>query len=510
MESAQTFIESSANLIKLDPSRVLGAVDDKVYSGFLEHMGRCIYGGIVDFDSTVPGLTNEKGYRLDVADALKELNMPVVRYPGGNFVSSYHWLDGVGPKDQRPRRPELAWLGEEPNHFGTDEFMEWCEYMNTEPYLCLNMGTGTLDEALAWVEYCNSDKNTYYANLRRKNGHEKPYNVKYWSLGNEVWGPWQVGQMPAADYGKKAFQWAKALKLLDPNIKLVACGCTGFEEWDYIVTQALISQVDLYSIHLYTSSDDHYKNVTGTAGAERGIQICSKLLDLAKIQQKAYNADVKICFDEWNVWDGERAPGYLGAEEQYTLSDALAVASWCNVFIRQASLIGMANIAQLVNVIAPIMTSKTDLFLQTIYHPFLLFCKYMRGESLNLHVESPTYKGDTGCSFTESSVGGELLWVKGVEPAIPMLDVSATKKDGIITIAVVNRSLEDDLTTKIVLEGDYKETVTVYTVHHDDIAATNTFENKEVVKVEESTCKLGDLESYTFRKHSFVMLRISS
>jgi alpha-N-arabinofuranosidase len=164
----------------------------------------------------------------------------VVRYPGGNFVSTYHWLDAVGPKDKRPRRPELAWLGEESNQFGTDEFIEWCEAMGCEPYLCLNMGTGTLDEALAWVEYCNSDKNTYYANLRRQNGREKPYNVKYWSLGNEVWGPWQVGQMSAEDYTKTAFQWAKALKLLDPSIKLIACGRTGYDSWDYVVSQGLI------------------------------------------------------------------------------------------------------------------------------------------------------------------------------------------------------------------------------------------------------------------------------
>ncbi|KAK7207347.1 glycoside hydrolase [Myxozyma melibiosi] len=487
METAQTFAESANGLIKLDPTRVIGTIDDKVYSGFLEHMGRCIYGGIVDFDCTVPGLTNEKGYRLDVGKALKDLDMPVVRYPGGNFVSSYHWLDAVGPKENRPRRPELAWLGEESNQFGTDEFMEWCEYMGTEPYLCLNMGTGTLDEALAWVEYCNSDKNTYYANLRRKNGHEKPYNVKYWSLGNEVWGPWQVGQMTAEDYSKKAFQWAKALKLLDPDIKL-----------------ALITQIDYYSIHLYTSHEEYYKNVTCVAAAERAIQITSRLLDLATITQKAYDKHVKICFDEWNVWDPMRAPGHLGAEEKYTLSDAIAVASWGNLFVRQAPTVGMANIAQCVNVIAPVMTTPTDMLLQTIYYPFLLFTKYMRGQSLNLHVEGPTYKGETGAFF-----GDYMKWIKTTEPAIMLLDVSAAKKDGIVSIAVVNRSLEEDVVTAFELEGEYKEDVVTYSVYNDDIAAVNTYEKKDVVGIEEKTVKLSELKSFTVKKHSFVMLRIT-
>ncbi|KAK9378059.1 glycoside hydrolase superfamily [Kockiozyma suomiensis] len=505
MESAQTFVKSSKGLIKVDPCRVVGTVDDKTYSGFLEHMGRCIYEGIVDYDCKVPGLTNDKGYRLDVAKALKDLEMPVVRYPGGNFVSSYHWMDGVGPKENRPRRPELAWLGEESNHFGTDEFMEWCEFIGTEPYLCLNMGTGTLDEALAWLEYCNSDRNTYYANLRRKNGHEKPYNVKYWSLGNEVWGPWQVGQMTAEDYSKTAFQWAKALKLLDPSIKLVACGCNGFSEWDYTVTQALISQIDYYSIHDYTSSSDYYKNVTCPAAAERAIQITSKLIDLAKITQKVPNRNVKICFDEWNVWDPDRAPGHLGAEEKYTLSDAIAVAAWGNLFIRQAPHVGMANIAQCVNVIAPVMTTGTDSFLQTIYHPFLLFCKYMRGESLNLHVEGPVYTGETGFSDHVDY----MAWIKDIEPALMLLDVSATKKDGYINIAVANRSLDEDLTTSIVFEGDYQEIVTTYTVYHDDIAASNTIDNKEVVSIKEATCKFEDLKAYTFKKHSFVLLRVA-
>lgn len=236
-------------------------------------MGRCLYGGIYD-----PGnpLSDENGFRKDVIEALKELKVPVVRYPGGNFVATYHWFDGVGPKDQRRSRPELAWSSAESNEFGTDEFLKWCKIVGAEPYFVLNFGTGTLDEALAWVEYCNSAENTYYANLRRKNGHEKPYNVKYWALGNEVWGTWQVGQMTKESYAEKAWQWAKALKRLDPKIELILCGQDGLSYWDAHVLKECIKWdphalgmdtsaglISMHSIHVYTAAKDHLLNVTG-------------------------------------------------------------------------------------------------------------------------------------------------------------------------------------------------------------------------------------------------------
>ncbi|KAK9470237.1 glycoside hydrolase superfamily [Dipodascopsis tothii] len=503
IKQVSSFDESE---IRIDPARVLAPVDPKIYSGFLEHLGRCIYGGIVDYGNAK--LTNDKGFRLDVCQALKDLDMPVVRWPGGNFVSSYHWVDGIGPKEDRPRRPELAWLGEESNVFGTDEFMEWCEYMNVEPYICLNMGTGTLDEALAWIEYCNSDRNTYYANLRRKNGREKPYNVKYWGLGNEVYGPWQVGQMSKEDYSKQAFQWAKAIRLLDPTVKLIGCGCTGFDDWDRYVTNELIKSVDYHSIHLYTCHQDYYKNVTGPAAAERGIQIAKNMFDLAKITQNAPDAPMKICFDEWNVWDPVRADGSKGAEEQYDLSDALAVASWCNVFVRQAESVGMANIAQCVNVIAPIMTSPDGLFLQTTYFPFRLFSNYMRGNSLNVHVSTPVYHGETdGNNLT-------LKWLKGVEPNLTLLDVSAVAKvengQDVLYVAVVNRSETDDATTAIKVDGTVAPAGAYrWTLYHDNIRATNTFASPNEVAVTEEAVSFANGSKVAFPKHSFTLLKIA-
>ncbi|CDK29226.1 unnamed protein product [Kuraishia capsulata CBS 1993] len=512
IKKLDTFVGSE---IKIDKEFVTGEVAPNIFAGFLEHLGRCIYGGIVDYGNTK--LTNDKGFRTDVAEAIKELDMPVMRWPGGNFVSSYHWLDGVGPVDQRPKRPELAWLNTESNEFGTDEFMQWCEYMGTEPYLCLNMGTGTLDEALAWVEYCNGDKDTYYANLRRKNGREKPYNVKYWGVGNEVWGPWQVGQMTKENYALKAAQWAKAIKLLDPTVKLVACGCNGVDEWDQHVVGETFTTHDFYSIHLYTTSQDHYKNVFQPAGAETAIQVTSKLAELAKITnmtnkkflvpltEEQKKKEYKIVFDEWNVWDPIRADGEHGAEQQYDFSDGLAVASWLNVFIRQAKYLEMTNIAQCVNVIAPIMTNKDGLFKQTTYYPFQLFSKYFKnGQSLNLSVKSPIYKGDVG-----DFIG--LEWVKYVDTSLALLDVSAVYQpaEKAYYVAVVNRSEDEDAETKIsIADAADSLNVTEWAYYHENIRAINTFEKPNEVVPKESKVTISNNSTYKFPKHSFTLLKI--
>ncbi|EGV65589.1 alpha-L-arabinofuranosidase [Yamadazyma tenuis] len=506
-------LEHSA--ISVDPKRILSAIDEKIYAGFVEHLGRCIYGGLVDYSENPKCKVNELGYRQDVSQAIKDLNMPVVRWPGGNFVSSYHWIDGVGPKEDRPRRPELAWKGEESNEFGTNEFMEWCRYMDVEPYFCLNMGTGTLDEALGWVEYCNSSANTYYANLRRKHGHPEPYNIKYWGLGNEVWGPWQVGQMSQEEYSTKAAEWAKAIKLLDPNVQLVSCGCTGIDNWDHYVLDKLINWVDFHSIHMYTANDDFLKNVTAPVAAEAAIQVTKGLIDLATTSNPrvfngltALNGEkkkVKICFDEWNVWDPERADGVEGAEERYTLSDAIAVASWLNIFVRQSESLGMCNIAQVVNVIAPIMTNESTMFLQTTYHPFRLFSNYMRGNALNLHVETTMYEGEAGNN------SGQNTWIKG-NYGVPLLDASAVQNGDKTYIAVVNRCDKENAHTKISFTSKVSK-VHKWLLYDDDVFAYNSFEEPEKISVKESDVEFSqDINNaipFTFAKHSFTLLEIS-
>ncbi|PSR76769.1 hypothetical protein PHLCEN_2v8221 [Hermanssonia centrifuga] len=273
------------------PTAPIAPVSPYIFSGFLEHLGRCIYGGILpagpthfpytsrkpcpkeNFVETPRELLTEEGFRKDVIEVLRdELGTPMVRWPGGNYVSSYKWEDGIGPLAERKRRPELAWGGEESNQFGTDELIAWCRVAKIEPYIILNMGTGTLEEALHWVEYCNGAGDTYYANLRRKNtGKDEPHNVRYWGLGNEVWGEWQVGQQTASAYTIKARQWAHAIHLLDPTIKLIGCGETGLNEWDGVVLEGLVDKVDGHST-------------------------------LQRFAKKVVKP-IKIAFDEYGVWD---------------------------------------------------------------------------------------------------------------------------------------------------------------------------------------------------------------
>ncbi|TLD27197.1 hypothetical protein PspLS_04615 [Pyricularia sp. CBS 133598] len=520
--------------IFVNPAHKIAKIEDNTYGGFTEHMGRCIYGGIYD-----PGnsLSDQHGFRTDVIEAFKELNCPVVRYPGGNFVATYHWQEGIGPKEKRPKKLELAWKGIEPNEFGTDEFMKWCEIVGTEPYIALNFGTGTLDEGVYLIPGATRSLSLSY-NMRKRLGEANSAKlwdgsstatqvqtaimptfagkmgetnrimwVKYWALGNECYGDWQVAQMNKEDYAKKAWQWAKALKLIDPTIQLILCGENGYSTWDYYVTHECISPsfsvlkgsatlIDMHSIHIYTASAEHLKNATAPRSAERAIEITSSLIDLARIENKVPPSipKQKICFDEWNVWDPERALGHEGAEEKYTLSDALAVAVWLNVFVRQAKHIGMANIAQSVNVISPLMTSKKGIYKQTTWWPLLLFSKYMRGHTVAVHVQSGEYEGPT-----------KPVWIRGTIET-PWLDVSASINDqGVVSLVVVNIHEDKSFSTRLdgVKQAEGGD-IEVYTITGPNVKSRNT-EEKQEVGIAES--KWDGKGPYEFPKASMTMLR---
>ena len=375
--------------ISIDLDRRIGTVDPRIFGQFIEHLGRCIYGGIYDEGSP---LSDARGFRRDVLEAARPLRIPVLRWPGGNFVSGYHWQDGVGPVDQRPRRSELAWYAEESNRFGTNEFIAYCRELGTEPFICVNMGSGTMDEAQAWVEYCNGTGNTSWASLRREHGHPEPHRVRYWGLGNEMYGSWQIGNLNAHDYVKRARAFAMVMKRTDPSIQLVGCGQTGWSEWDEIVLGGLAELIDFHSIHLYTGTADHYATVFQSHQAERAIRICSALIERVRLAQQIAHP-IHIAFDEWNVWYRTRSheDRVGGVEERYNLSDALAVAGYLNGFIRHCRTVRIANFAQLVNAIAPIFTSPQGLFLQTIYHPLRLYAEHCREIALDVHVSGETY-----------------------------------------------------------------------------------------------------------------------
>jgi alpha-N-arabinofuranosidase len=369
--------------IAVDPGRAIGHLNRHVFGGFIEHLGRCIYGGVYDEGSP---LADARGFRKDVLALIRDLRLGVLRWPGGNFVSNYHWEDGVGPADARPRRPELAWGTEESNRFGTDEFLAYCAELGTEPYICLNMGTGTLAEALAWIEYCNGAGDTEQARRRREHGHEAPYRVRYWGLGNEMYGEWQVGGMTAEDYVRTATRWARAIRRFDPDVVLVSCGMSGWNDWDRIVIDGLASLVDLHSVHIYTGSQDYWTNVLQPHQAERAIRSARALIQRAAYTQRIASPP-RIAYDEWNVWfrtdDGVLA-------ERYTFADALAVATYLNIFVRNCDWVRMANLAQVVNTIAPIVTTAGTAVTQPIYYPLLLHSAAALDTAVDVHVTGPT------------------------------------------------------------------------------------------------------------------------
>src|SRR5882672_2932632 len=490
--------------IGIDLRRRLGTVDRRIFSQFIEHLGRCIYGGIYEEGSP---LSDARGFRRDVLEAARPPAFPILRWPGGNFVSGYHWLDGVGPKDERPRRIELAWYAEESNRFGTNEFIEYCREIGTEPFICVNMGSGTMDEAQAWVEYCNGTGNTSWANLRRRHGYAEPYRVRYWGLGNEMYGGWQIGNMTAHDYVKKARAFAMVMKRTDPTIQLVGCGLNGWSEWDEIVLGGLAELVDYHSIHLYTGSPDHYSTVFQSHQAERAVRICAALIERVRYAQRIAHP-IHIAFDEWNVWWRTRSheDRVGGVEERYNLSDALAIATYLNGFIRQCKVVRIANFAQLVNAIAPIFTNPHGLFLQTIYHPLRLYAEHTLSIGLDVHVA-----GDTFDLSPARERDGRVHNVGDLGP-FTLLDAAATcDEDGRrVSVMVVNRARDRDLSATLDFGDATPEArVTLWEVNGPDVTSTNSFEAPGTVDVQERRITAaGSVLTHNFPAHSITILRL--
>lgn len=457
--------------IKIDTDRVIGRIDPMIYGGFIEHLGRCIYGGIYEPGSD---LADENGFRVDVLEALRELRLPVLRWPGGNFVSGYHWMDGIGPQDLRPHRMDLAWHVEEPNHFGTDEFIAFCRALETEPYICVNMGTGTMDEAQAWVEYCNGDGGTHYAELRRRNGSERPYGVRFWGLGNEMYGAWQIGAYAdAAEYARDAVEFAKVMRWTDPEIRLIGCGRTGGAGWDAHVIGPLAQHIDYLSLHAYTGHADPLTNTVQPLCAEWAIRNTALLIEMT-LQEKGLTKSIPIAFDEWNVWykarDGRIRGKIDKLEEVYDLSDALGVAVYLNIFQRTCNVVGMANLAQMVNVIAPILTRPDGLVLQTIYHPLKIYRDMSQDFSLDVWWDCDTV-----------DLEGDRRW-----EGVPTLDVSVTRDEKCrdLTIAVVNRHEKDSPTVTIDVTGADvpRQKATAKILSGPFPHAANTFDEPAMVK----------------------------
>jgi alpha-L-arabinofuranosidase len=504
---------SGVTRIKVDPRRRIGEVDPRIYGGFIEHLGRCIYGGI--FEEGSP-LSDDRGFRKDVLRALDQLGLTSLRWPGGLFANGYHWEDGIGPRASRPRRFDAAWRDEDSNRFGTDEFIEYCRALGTEPAICVNMGTGTLSEAQAWVEYCNSSGNTHWANLRRGNGSEEPYGVRYWGLGNEMYGWYSIGGLDPEDYVKRATEFAKVMKAVDPSIQLISSGMNGWSRWDRVVLDGLAPLVDFHSIHIYTGSNDYHSNVFAPHQAERALLACQGLISAIRYQQSVAHP-IHIAYDEWNVWfragnppwgSLEDVPSETRLEERYTLSDALAVATFFNVFIRQCKTLRMANLAQMVNVLAPISTSEQGLLLQPSYHVFRLYSTLMRGSAVDVHVD--------GCTYTLSPEQETSPWPHRVADLGPfdLLDAVAVMDSGAgaLTLAVVNRDLTEDIEATILIADTGRPLGGVaYEINADTVNTVNTVDAPDgITVVERGGVSLGPGSIYRFPAHSLTVLRLDA
>lgn len=485
--------------VKIDTERVIGEIDPKIYGNFLEHLGRCIQGGA--FEEGSP-LSDANGYRRDVLKAAKDLHVTLLRWPGGNFSSNYHWTDGIGPRDQRPRRLEMAWGTVEDNRFGTHEFLQYTENLGAEPYFCVNLGTGAWTEAQQWVEYCNSKEDTAMTRLRKQNGRSEPWKVTYWGLGNEMDGPWQMGHRSAEDYGKFALEAAKLMKWTDPDVKLIAAGSSNFRPgsdwvaWNRTVLDYLKDHVEYLALHLYVGNpaNQFSEFVASSVELNNRTKIAQGIIEAA-LSQTAQPRNIYLAWDEWNVWyraRGSKERGRRILEERYNLEDALVVATFLNSFLNHANIVKIANMAQMVNVIAPIFTNEKGLFLQTIYYPLQLFAANSRGKSLDLFVESPHYP---------SSRFGE----------VPYLDVSAAYQNGALVLNAVNRHESQPLTVEWELEDrKFSGNIDVWEVNGPDIKAENDFGTTRVRAVQRSATANGTKFKFELAPHSYTMLKTAT
>ena len=482
--SAQAKSSSTEQISRIfvDSRRTIAPLDRNLFGSFLEHLGRAIYEGIYDPGSK---LSDSNGFRTDVLAEIKKLGVPVVRYPGGNFVSGYNWLDGVGPKQERPRVLDKAWNSMNSNQFGTNEFMAWCKAVGTEPLMGLNLGTGTPEQAAALVEYCNVDKGTEWSELRRKHGFNEPYKVKRWCLGNEMDGPWQIGHITATEYGMKAQDAARQMRYVDPSLQLIACGSSGplmptYLEWDREVLEQCYDYVDALSLHRYfgntpeDTGNDSEKFVAMNLTMDRQIAETLAVCDLVRGQKRSPKK-LWLSFDEWNVWYRERngdavnghrqeAPHLL--EEVYDLEDALLVGGLVITLLRNADRVKLACLAQLVNVIAPIMTNGAGLFRQTIYYPYSWALQYAHGSVLNLLVQSPTYE------------------VAKMDP-VPYVDAAGTlnPENGQTSLFLLNRDLSKAREVEVVWEDNPgTRVVTSLVLTGNDLKAVNGFDAPQRVQ----------------------------
>jgi alpha-N-arabinofuranosidase len=463
--------------LTLDRDFVVSDVDPRLFGGFAEHLGRHIYTGIYEPDHPT---ADENGFRGDVIEVVRELRMPIMRYPGGNFVSGYRWEDGVGPREERPKRLDLAWGGMEPNTFGTNEFVDWCRKVDSAPMMAVNLGTRGPEEAQALVEYCNHPGGSHLSDLRRRHGWEQPHGIKVWCLGNEMDGPWQMVQKTAWEYGRLANESAKLMKWTDPTIETVLCGSSGrtmktFGAWEWESLQQAYETTDYLSLHSYYNNNTEDLPSFLAKPDEMGdfIREALALCDAVRALKRSKKL-IHLSFDEWNVWSHSRglvSPGekWTAArpqlEQVYTMEDALVVGGMLITLLSHADRVKIGCIAQVVNVIAPIMTEPGGrIWKQTTFHPFKAASQLGRGTVLRSLVDAPAYD----CAIRDE---------------VTAVQVATVADENGLTVFALNREPNGQpVELSGVLRGfDALGTAKHQVLAHPDLKAVNTADNPENV-----------------------------
>ena len=468
--------------VTLDPRFTVGEVHRRLFGSFVEHLGRCVYDGIHE-----PGhpSADADGFREDVIELVKELGVSTVRYPGGNFVSGFRWEDSVGLVEQRPRRLDLAWHSTETNEVGLHEFAGWLEKVDSELMLAVNLGTRGTQEALDLLEYANIAGGSTRADERAGNGRKSPFGVTMWCLGNEMDGPWQLGHRSAEDYGKIASRTAKAMRQLDPSVELVACGSSSaamptFGAWERVVLEHVYDDVDYISCHAYYQERDGdlASFLASAVDMDRFIESVAATADHVRAVRRSTKT-INISFDEWNVWYQDRfeqvdkiqgldnwpvAPRLL--EDVYNVADAVVVGNLLISLLNHADRVTSASLAQLVNVIAPIMTEPGGpAWRQTTFFPFALTSALARGQALQVGIE---------CDTHETARYGTVRTIDGA--------ATHDGETGRTAVFLVNRSQEEAAEVDIdVSSFGSTSTVEATTLTDSDVYAANTRDDPERV-----------------------------
>lgn len=481
--STLQFLQKSRfSKLTIDGDQKIGKASPFIFGQFIEHLEKCVYDGVWTADGSK--------LREDTLDLIRQLNPPLIRYPGGNFASGYHWEDGIGPKENRPSRHDAAWQSEESNQVGTDEFLSLCEQLNAEPCLVVNDGSGTPEEAARWVAYCNSPVDTEQGARRAKNGHPQPYHVKYWGLGNEVWGPWQIGTVSSEEYVKRASRFIKAMREVDPEIKIVAVGNNPLTDspddpataWNRTVLENLAPQIDYLSWHIYQPEKSGWKESYDALDLFHAV--CAAPIDIEwiirrverQIQEFSPGRQILQAVDEWNLWLPPREKNVSMHHVTYTMRDALYTSSVLITFLKNCHTVGMANLAQLVNVLPMIQTNQNAAIATSIFYPFILFSE-LQDNIINSTVVSEC--------FNSQYVDINMV----AHDHVPYLDAVATCNDenSKISVILVNRYPFHRLKVSMHLKS-FKDLKPAHAlqIHASTPEVYNTFRKPDAIRISDA------------------------